>query len=505
MQLAKFEELMMGKQFNLFVISILLLGNLFFTGCASNPVTGKQDFVLISEAQEINLGKQEHEKVLKQYKQLNDPALQSYVEGIVEELSKKSHRSNLNFHATVLDSPDINAFALPGGYVYITRGIMVYMNSEAELAGVLGHEIGHVTARHGVRQQSAGQVAGATVGILGTGIAILTGDSRLANETANQVSKGSLALIRGYGRDHELEADRLGAEYLANVGYDPEEMINVVEILKNQEDFDKQLAKEEGREPRAYHGTFSTHPSNDKRLQEVVRAANKVTTAATRDANRESFLKYMDGAVVGNSEADGILHGNNFYHKDLDLFIKFPEAWNVQNLPDRLIAQDKQGTAQLHVTIGKLKAGQTPKQLLEEISDGKISKGENFSTSSFKGYTGLATINMQGAKIPGRIAAIANKQQVYLVAVLGRDQNALEKVDSAGFATIRSFRNLKSNESKLAKSKHIKLVRVKKGDTFASLAKKSDFSHHGEEQLRLINGMYPDGKLKTGQLIKIVQ
>ena len=224
----------------------------------------------MSEAQEINMGKQAHQQVMKQYRPYNDPALQSYVEGLVDELGKKSHRANLVYHVTVLDSPQINAFALPGGYLYITRGIMAYMNSEAELAGVLGHELGHITARHGVRQQSAGTVAG----ILGAGVGILTGSGQAA-EAANI---GSTALIRGYGRSHELEADRLGAEYLANVGYDPQEMINVVEILKDQEEFDKQLAKEEGREPRAYHGTFSTHPANDARLQEVVGAANNIKT-----------------------------------------------------------------------------------------------------------------------------------------------------------------------------------------------------------------------------------
>ncbi|MEJ2114697.1 MAG: M48 family metalloprotease, partial [Gammaproteobacteria bacterium] len=218
--IAKFEEILMGNQLNLFVIYILLLGSLFFAGCATNPVTGKQDFVLMSEEQEINLGKQAHQEVMKQYRPYNNPALQSYVEGLVDELGKKSHRSNLVYHVTVLDSPQINAFALPGGYLYITRGIMAYMNSEAELAGVLGHELGHVTARHGVRQQSAGTIAG----ILGAGVGILTG----SNQAAQVANVGSTALIRGYGRNHELEADRLGAEYLANVGYDPQEMLKVV-------------------------------------------------------------------------------------------------------------------------------------------------------------------------------------------------------------------------------------------------------------------------------------
>ena len=488
---------MMGKPIQLLIIGLFLSGGLFAFGCATNPVSGKQDFVLMSEAQEINLGRQAHRQIMQQYRAYENPALQSYVEGIVEELSRQSHRSNLVFHVTVLDSPQVNAFALPGGYVYITRGIMSYMNSEAELAGVLGHEIGHVTARHGVRQQSVGTLTG----LFGAGVRILTG----SNQAAQLANVGGTALVRGYGRNHELEADRLGAEYLARVGYDPEEMINVVGILKSQEDFDKQLAKEEGREPRAYHGTFSTHPANDKRLQEVVRAANKFKTAATREANREGFLNHMNNVVVGPSGKDGILRVNKFYHGDLNLFIEFPQGWKVDNLPDRLIAQPKSKDAQLKITVTDINKRQTPKEYLTEQFKGKISNGQDVRTANFQGYTGLTTLSTEGGKVPGRVAAIFHDKRIYQILVAGKDQNALNRNDGAALNTIKSFRKLKSSEAKLAKPKHIKLVRAKSGDTFSSLAKKSAIPHHPVEQLRLLNGMYPDGEPKRGQLIKIIR
>ncbi len=451
----------------------------------------------MSEAQEINLGKQAHQQIMKQYRPYNDPALQSYVEGLVEEIGNKSHRSNLVYHVTVLDSPQINAFALPGGYLYITRGIMAYMNSEAELAGVLGHELGHITARHGVRQQSAGTIAG----ILGAGVGILTG----SGQAAQAANVGSTALIRGYGRNHELEADRLGAEYIANVGYDPQEMLKVVEILKDQEDFDKQLAKEEGREPRAYHGTFSTHPRNDLRLQEVIGAANKIQTAATREAGRETFLRYMDGATLGTSEKDGVLRKNRFYHSDLNLFVEFPEGWKIDNLPDRLIAQPKTGDAQLQITVDDLNKKQSPKEYLNEKFKGKISKGTPVQTANFQGYTGYTDLNTNSGKIPSRVAAVFQGKRIYQVLIAGKDGSALNKYDSAGLATIKSMRQLKSSEKKLAKPRNLTLIRAKQGDTFASLAKRSDITNHAEEQLRLLNGMYPDGEPKAGQLIKIVQ
>ena len=487
----------MSKALQAILMALIFIGPIFFSGCATNPVTGKQDLVLMSEEDEINLGKKAHQQIMQQYRAYDDPALQSYVEGIVDELSKKSHRSNLVFHVTVLDSPEINAFALPGGYIYITRGIMAYMNSEAELAGVLGHEIGHVTARHGVRQHSVGTLTG----IGATVAAVLTGSSAVG-EAANI---GGTALVRGYGREHELEADRLGAEYLARVGYDPEEMINVVGILKDQEDFDKQLAKEEGREPRAYHGTFSTHPSNDKRLQEVIRAANKFDTAATREANREEFLNYIDGMVVGPSSKDGVLRENKFYHKDLNIFVEFPLGWKIHNLADRLLAVSSGEDVQMQITLTNMSKRQTPKEYLNDQFKNNLKSGEDVKTPDFRGYTGLTTIKTSHGKLPSRVAAVFDGKRIYQILAVGRHEDALDRYDNLTLHTIKSLRKLKKDEAALAKAKHLKLIRAKSSDTFESLAKRSVLSHHPVEQLRLYNGMYPDGEPKAGQSIKIIE
>ena len=450
----------------------------------------------MSEEQEISLGRKAHGQILQQYSVYDDPALQAYVSKLVEELSAKSHRDQLIFHVTVLDSPQVNAFALPGGYLYITRGIMAYMNSEAELAGVLGHEIGHVTARHGVRQQSSAQVAG----ILSTAVAIATGSRQIADAT----NIAGTALIRGYGREHELEADRLGAEYLARVGYDPEEMINVVGILASQEEFDKQIAKEEGREPRAYHGTFSTHPSNDLRLQEVIRAANKYRSENNRD-NDGQFLKLTNGMTLGSSEKDGVLRGNKFYHKDLDITLTFPEGWKVDNLPDRLIAANKTKDAVMQITLRDLNKRQSPKQFIESEFGNNLRSEQEVVTESFKGYTAITKTKTPFGNQDTRIAAVFKDKQVYQFLAAAKDPNLLKKHDKDFLATVNSLRHLKNNERALAESRKIKLITAKKGDTFAKLARNSPLSSHPEEQLRLLNGMYPDGEPVPGQAIKIVE
>ncbi|MDH4111013.1 MAG: M48 family metalloprotease, partial [Gammaproteobacteria bacterium] len=205
-------------------------------GCATNPVTGGTDIVMMSEAQEIELGRKMHPQILQQYGRFDDEQLQQYVSEVGQRIAAKSHRPNLQYTFTVLDGDEVNAFALPGGFVYITRGIMAYLNSEAELAAVLGHEVGHVTARHSVRQQTGSTAAGVGAMVVG----ILTGSGDLANV----VNMASSALISGYGRDMELEADKLGAEYLNRIGYEPEAMIDVVRLLKNQEMLEVQMARQ---------------------------------------------------------------------------------------------------------------------------------------------------------------------------------------------------------------------------------------------------------------------
>ena len=208
----------------------LAISLLWLSACATNPVTGRQDFVLMSESDEISLGQRYNKQIAKQQPTYPDKALNDYVTRIGQQLAAVSHRSKLKFEFKVVDSTDVNAFALPGGFIYITRGLLAYLNSEAELAAVLGHEIGHVTARHSVRQHSASTATG----VLGAVVTAATG-VRGSQDLFNLMGG---ALLSGYGRKHELESDRLGAQYLVKAGYDPRAIIEVIGVLKNQELFE---------------------------------------------------------------------------------------------------------------------------------------------------------------------------------------------------------------------------------------------------------------------------
>ncbi|HDP88414.1 MAG TPA: peptidase M48 Ste24p [Thioalkalivibrio sp.] len=478
--------------------SLFLLAFAALSGCATNPVTGGQDFVLMTQDQEIATGRQYHQQLLQQHPTYEDPRLQAYVSRIGDELARNSHRSELVFHFTVLDSQDVNAFALPGGYVYITRGIMAYMNSEAELAGVLGHEIGHVTARHGVRQQSAATVTG----ILGAVISARAG-SQAAGDLSNMLGT---ALIRGYGREHELEADRLGAEYLARVGYDPQEMLGVVGILKDQEEFEKQRAAEEGREPRIYHGVFATHPANDARLQEVVRAADRFKGSATRSAGRDTYLGMIDGMVWGPGEKQGVLRGRDFYHRDLGITLRFPQDWRVENQPDRLLTLPRDGSAMLQLTVEPLNERLTARQLLEsKFKTNSLREGRALNIPGMDGYTALATLNTPFGQRATRTAVIVHDKNVYLFLAASKADGVRPQQDTLFLATIEGFRSLRADEATLAESRRIHVITAKAGDTFARLARDTDLNQHAEEILRLLNGMYPDGEPTPGQRIKIIK
>jgi predicted Zn-dependent protease len=280
-------------------------------------------------------------------------------------------------------------------------------------------------------------------------------------------------------------------------------MIKVVGILKSQEEFDKQLAKEEGREPRAYHGLFSTHPANDLRLQEVIQAADKFKTAETKKGER--FMTMMDGLVLGDREEDGIIRKNHFYHKQLGITLSFPENWKIDNLPDRLVSSPKSKDAIIQVTLRDLNRRQTPKQFLQAQFKKGLKQGISIQTYDYQGYSAIVKTNTPFGQLDTRVGVIFKDKQVYQIFAAAKDETLLRQYDDAFVDTISSLRALKDSEIKLATPRKLKVITAKQGDTFAKLAQKSPLTSHAEDQLRLLNGLYPDGEPTPGQSIKIVQ
>ena len=466
---------------------------LLVQACATNPVTGKSQ-VAMSESWGQNAGARYHQEILKQYQVYQDLELQEYVDEVGQKLAAKSHRPDLKFTFTLLDSPQVNAFALPGGYVYVTRGIMSYMNKEAHLAGVIGHEIGHVTARHGAQRAAQQQIAGVAT----AAVAIGTGSGDLAR--MSQMLGG--ALLSGYGRKQELQSDRLGAEYIAKNNYDPQDMIGVIGILKNQELFANEKALSEGKQPQAYHGLFASHPRNDQRLQEVIAAAENFRDASQPTPDDGRFLRLTDGMAFGESESQGITRANKFYHKALNLFIEFPEGWKIVNQPAELTAISSDRSQAIRMRMTAQTPGVSPDSYLSSNFK-SFRDGREITTSVGQAYAGVATLSdkKSGQSQNIRVSAIYLDDQAFVLMAQG--QSALP--NQSYFNVIKSMRGLKKNEIDLATGHNIKLVIAKAGDTFAKLAKQSRLPKHAEAQLRLINNMYPSGEPSVGQQIKIIE
>jgi len=466
--------------------------------CAANPVSGNNELTLLSEADELRLGSENDAAVRQQYGVYTDARLQAYVQQVGERVAANSHRPQLQYTFTVLDSPDVNAFALPGGYIYITRGILAHLNSEAELAAVLGHEIGHVSARHAVQQYSATVAtnAGFTLGAL-----FVPELSSRTNQSLLNTLGG--ALLAGYGRDHELEADRLGAQYIARSDYDPQAMIEVIALLKNQEEFEKTLAAQEARAPRVYHGVFASHPSADERLQQVVGEAEPQRSATNARVERVTYLKQIDGLSWGDSETQGIRRGADFYHKGLDFAVRFPAGWRIDNNPDRLLAISPGEDALVQMqTTGKGRVRTPQEYLVVSMKLRDLHDTQALKVNGLPAYAGVTRLQTPFGPRETQVAVVFLHGQAFRFFGVTRDANAA--LERRFLDTVQSLHALQPNERALARGQRITLVTARRGDNFATLTRRTSLKNEPPAILRLLNGKYPLGEPTPGELVKLI-
>jgi predicted Zn-dependent protease len=291
--------------------------------CAVNPVTGKRELMLLSEADELTLGKQTDEEVVATYGVYSDAKLEAYINEIGQRMKGITHRPGLPYQFKVLDTPVINAFAVPGGYVYFTRGILAYLNDEAELAGVLGHELGHVNARHTAQQYSRAQLAQ-----LGLGIGmVLSEDFRKYAGVANF---GVNLLFLRFSRDNERQADDLGVEYSSRTGYDAYRMAEFFNTLERMNPSSGANALPEW---------FSTHPNPVDRIGAVRRKTaewQQKLVGQTFVTNRDRYLGTVDNIVFGEDPRQGYVAANTFYHPVMLFSFPVPESWQVNNTPNQV-------------------------------------------------------------------------------------------------------------------------------------------------------------------------
>ena len=480
------------------IIALSLLS--FLTSCAVNPATGSANLVLMSESREKEIGLEEHEKVLASMPLLEDEVLLAYVREVGNKAAAVSHRPELDYTFNIIDSPEINAFALPGGYIYVNRGLLTFMNSEAELAAVLSHEIGHITARHAVQQQARGRIAQTAATVGGFVTAVATGSGYVGSQISEVASIWAQTGLSGFGRENELEADSLAAEYLVKAGYDPAAMIDVITVLKNQEDFNRLVSNNSG----GYHGLFATHPRNDTRLQQTIAQVSDISGNEITQTDNTLFRESLDGLVIGQSQRSQTQDARNRYYQALlGYTLVFPEEWQIDETTTTVTASNSErGT--IRIEAQRIQENIEPRLFIrDKLGISQLQKSEKLEQYRLLGHTGVA-VSPETGNIQ-RIAAIYLGPRVFTFRAEITDADSIDEIDEELLASIRSFRAIQQGETSSGTEAKIKFVQASEFFDFAVVAQSSRIANYPEESLRLLNGYYPRGTPEEGEWVKLVE
>jgi len=480
--------MMRMPKFPLFAALSALLA-LTLSGCATNPATGRPMFSLVSPQEEQRTGREMHPQILQEFGRYQDERVQAYVNHVGQSLVRHTELPGQQWTFTVLDSPIVNAFALPGGYVYITRGLLALAQSEAELASVLGHEMGHVTARHAAQRQTASLGAG----ILGVLVGAVTGSSELG-----QAGMGTgQALVAGYSRDQEFEADDLGIRYIGRGGYDVNASSSFLTRMNEQSRLEAAMMGNPGR-PSEYN-IMSTHPRTPDRVARAVHEA-KASGASGTVVNREQYLAAIDGLLYGDSAEQGFVRGQKFIHPTLGFSFDAPSGYRLFNRADSVVAQSQNGG--LLIFDSQPTAGSAA-NYIARTSNGAAQNIQPTTINGFEAATGTVRGALNNRPVEIRIVAIRyNDNTVYRFrsAHLGGGPNT-----AADYAA-SSFHRVGGGEAAGLHPYRIRVVTVRPGDTAQSLANRMPFPDFRQDRFRVLNGLTTaNTTLTPGQRVKIVQ
>ena len=474
-------------------IGWLILLSLVLSGCARNPVTGKKQITLISERQEIAYGQAAHPQILQQFGQGEDPALQSYLDRTGQKLAAVSHRPLLEWHFTVVGTPVVNAFALPGGYIYFTRGILAYMNNEAELAGVLGHEIGHVTARHSVSQMTQSQLLG-----LGLGVGSVFAPTFQPLSDLAEVGVGLLFLK--YGRDHERQSDQLGVEYMAKASYDPRELSHFFQVFQGMRE----------RQDQVVPGWLSSHPAPPDRITKTRQAADRLVSQSGRKdwIIGETFLDHIDGMIFGENPREGFVDGEWFLHPDLRFRLRFPKGWQVQNTKSAVISTHPQGSAVIQLTLAGAPKGTSPKQYADQLARQQGIRPVDARQTRVHGNPAWLAIydtqDSSGNSLRAFVAFISLRERLYQLVGLAPRQSFRQTRPTLQ-ESITSFRELSKGEAGKVQPDRIRVRHARKGETLRQMHERLHNPRLSVEDLSLLNRINLDEPLQAGRPIKLVE
>jgi predicted Zn-dependent protease len=458
--------------------------------CSTNPATGGTQLSLISESQEIEMGREADAAIVAQMGLYPDEALQRYVHQLGTRLAATSERPNLPWTFRVIDDHAVNAFALPGGFIYVTRGIMANLESEAQLATVLGHEIGHVTARHSVEQLSRQQLAQ-----LGLGLgAILRPDLAGVIDLAGS---GLGLLFLKYGRDDERQSDELGVRYMVRANFDPRPSPQVFQMLERAS-----ALEGAGRVPE----WLSTHPDPGNRAEHLTQLVADLQAQgqdlSTLTVNADEYVQRLDGLTFGPNPREGFFRDGVFYHPDLRFRITFPGGWQTQNTKQAVLAMNPQQDAIMQLTLAQGSAAQAAQAFASQqgVQSTQIQRGD---VNGMPAAALQFAANTQGGTVQGRAAWIEYGGNVYQLIGYGTQQRWSAN-EPAVVQSIQSFARVTDSSILNVQPLTLDVVRADRAMTFQQFAQQNA-GEIGAERLLLLNQAQPNDAIRAGELVKRVR
>jgi predicted Zn-dependent protease len=456
--------------------------------CAKNPVTGKRELMLVSEAQEIEMGRQAASEIPRVLGLVQDPEIEQRVARLGMQIARSSERPSLPWEFHVVDSPVVNAFALPGGFVYLTRGILVHMNSEAEMAGVLGHEIGHITARHSAQQISQSQLAG-----LGLGLGMIFVPE--VRPLGNILESGLGLLFLKFGRDDETEADRLGVRYAMEEGYDPRRMAEFFDVLE----------RTRGEEGGVLPDWLSTHPDPSDREARILEwsLATGVDLSSLR-VDEEDFKLALQGMTYGENPREGFMNGSTFMHPDMRFQIEFPPRFEVENTRRAVYASNRE--AALQMTASRNAGAASPSAHAARVFQGsglEVGRGSSLTIGGFPAFIAPFRAQSGGTLLQGEAAFIRDGQTMYELFVYApADRYAQWR--RMLLDTVSSFSRLRDPRALEVQPQRIRLYRVPRGTTAKQALLDSGVVPDQLDAVALMNHLLPTDPVEAGSLLKTV-
>jgi predicted Zn-dependent protease len=474
------------------------------TACAPSdiPATGGQARTVISPEEELRIGREQHPQVLAEFGGAYDQhRVAAYVEGIGRRLVRETETPGADFTFTVINSEIVNAFALPGGYVYVTRGLIALAENEAELAGVIAHEIGHVTARHAAQRVT--RATWAQLGVLGGAVlGGILGGSAGAEIGAQLGGAGGMAYVQGYSREQEFEADQLGVRYLARAGYEPRAMAGFLQALAANDRLQRQLAgRGEGETTPSW---LASHPRTVDRVERAAAEAAGAMAGA-REVGREPFLRAIDGMIFGDDPKQGVIRGQRFLHPELRFGFEVPQGFRLVNQPTQVLARGPSGrgivldTARVaqNVAMDRYLAG-------DWAREANVQNLRRIRVNGMEAAVGRVRGQVDGRPAELELAAIRfDRDRVYRMFYLAPGGMTRTDVQNFG-ATLDSFRALSSREASAIRPLRIRVVEVRRGDTVESLSRRMAVETLPREWFLLLNGLAPNDRLEPGRMVKLV-